>query len=130
MVIKEATEEFFLEDYDMGAQKWEAFAPLNLKGKSFETAQELKDLLSTVVCCPIDWEDGLWIGEDWVGGFTLSAEDIVAKDDSTFRVATAAEKEAWEQGLQELYSRRVDVVLCDVTDNDVKALSEQGVEIW
>lgn len=132
MVVKEATEEFFLEKYEEGTQKWEAFQTLALGKSSFETVEQLNELVSKFVSCPIDWSEAHWIGEDWDGHFTLSAEDIVAREGNgtTFRVATAEEKAAWQEDKQELYSRRVDIVLKDVTDEEVKALAEQGVEIW
>lgn len=132
MVVKEATEEFFLEKYEEGTQKCVAFQTLALGKSKFETIEQLNELVAKFVSCPIDWAEAHWIGEDWGGAFTLSAEDIVAREgnDVSFRVATAAEKYAWQEDKQELYSRRVDVVLCDVTDDDLKALAEQGVEIW
>lgn len=132
MVIKEATEEFYLEKYEEGTQKWVAFQTLALGKSSFETIEQLNELVAKFVSCPIDWTEAHWIGEDWGGSFTLSAEDIVARNGSnvSFRTATAAEKYAWQEDKQELYSRRVDVVLRDVTDEDLKSLAKQGVEIW
>ena len=130
MVVKEATEEFYLEEFEGGTQKWVAFKPLALGKASFETVEQLNELVAKLVTCPIDWSEAHWLGEDWAGHFTLSAEDIVAREGCSFRMATAAEKKAWQEDEQELYSRRVDVVLCDVTDEELKALAEQGVEIW
>ena len=132
MVVKEATEEFYLEKYEEGTLKWVAFQTLALGKESFETIEQLNELVGKFVSCPIDWAEAHWIGEDWGGFFTLSAEDIVAREgcDVSFRVATAAEKEAWQEDKQELFSRRVDVVLYDVTDEELKRLAQQGVEIW
>lgn len=132
MVVKEATEEFYLEKYEEGTQKWVAFQTLALGKSSFETVEQLNELVSKFVTCPIDWSEAHWIGEDWGDDFTLSAEDIVAREDNgtTFRMATAKEKAAWQEDKQELYSRRVDIVLKDITDDELKRLAEQGVEIW
>lgn len=132
MLIKEATVEFYLEKYEEGTQKWVAFYTLALGGARFETVEQLSELVDRFVMYPIDWTEAHWIGEDWGGAFNLSLEDIVAREgtDVSFRVATAAEKEAWQEDKLELYSRRVDIVLADVTDKELKRLAQQGVEIW